>query len=364
LARDASKFKGDIQHSSTFTDKAEATGKHVVTVGAGKSAIDIAVAAAKAGKSSTLVYRSAHWPVPRYLLNLVPFKWGTYSRFGHFMLPTHYDTTRLAWWFHGLLSPVKWVWWRIVETMFRAQFRVSGDLQPTVPIEQDLFSGGQILNYEFRDMVRSGKLQAIRGSIDKYTETGVLLTDGKELDADLVLYGTGFKKNYNIFDRLLQNKLDLHPDGLYLYRNIIPPRLPDVAFVGSEVSTFNNILTHGLQAQWLARILSGKINLPSSIRMQQNVELEQAWKRTWMPGTSARASIWQLHMMKYHDVLVKDMGEPHRRKGANFLAEVFVPYQAADYKSLFVHATSSSKSPEACDELHKAPLQTEHALSC
>ena len=43
------------------------------------------------------VYRSAHWPVPRYLLNLVPFKWGTYSRFGHFMLPTHYDVGNAAW---------------------------------------------------------------------------------------------------------------------------------------------------------------------------------------------------------------------------------------------------------------------------
>ena len=26
--------------------------------------------------------------MPRKLLNLLPFKWGTYSRFGHFMLPT------------------------------------------------------------------------------------------------------------------------------------------------------------------------------------------------------------------------------------------------------------------------------------
>ena len=29
------------------------------------------------------------------------------------------------------------------------------------------------------------------------------------------------------------------------------------------------------------------------------------------------------------------MGEPHLRKGVNKLAEVFQPYSAADYKSLF-----------------------------
>ena len=59
--------------------------KDVLVVGAGKSAVDNAVAAAKTGKSSTLLFRNAHWPVPRNLLNLLPFKWGTYSRFGHFM---------------------------------------------------------------------------------------------------------------------------------------------------------------------------------------------------------------------------------------------------------------------------------------
>ena len=116
---------------------------------------------------------------------------------------------------------------------------------------------------------------------------------------------------------------------------MIPTGLPNVAFVGGEVSTFNNILTHGLQAAWLKRLLTGEFALPPRGRMERAVELERAWKRTWMPPTSARASLFQLHMPKYHDQLIKDMGEPHLRKGVNKLAEVFQPYSAADYKSLF-----------------------------
>ena len=46
----------------------------------------------------------------------------------------------------------------------------------------------------------------------------------------------------------MQNRLNIDRDGLYLYRNVIPTGLPNLAFVGGEVSTFNNILTHGLQA--------------------------------------------------------------------------------------------------------------------
>eukprot|EP00746_Dinoflagellata_sp_MGD_P066288 gnl/MRDRNA2_/MRDRNA2_27489_c0_seq1.p1 gnl/MRDRNA2_/MRDRNA2_27489_c0~~gnl/MRDRNA2_/MRDRNA2_27489_c0_seq1.p1 ORF type:complete len:651 (+),score=119.93 gnl/MRDRNA2_/MRDRNA2_27489_c0_seq1:90-2042(+) len=333
--RNDNAFKGEVFHSQTFQDKEVAKGKKVVVVGGGKSAIDNVVSSARVGKSATLVYRSAHWPVPRYLCNLVPFKWGTYSRFGHFMLTPHYETSKIAWYFHGVLAPVKWVWWRIVELMFRVQFQLPKEMIPSTPIEIDVFTGGQILNYNFRDMLKSGQVKAIRGSLSKFTENGVVLQDGTELEADMVIFGTGFTKSYDLFDRLVQNKLDRSKDGLYLYRNVIPPRLPDIAFVGSEVSTFNNILTHSLQSEWLARVLDGKIILPTSGRMLKTLELEQAWKRTWMPATSARASIFQLHMMKYHDQLVKDMGESHKRKGANVLAEMFAPYCAADYRPLF-----------------------------
>ena len=96
----------------------------------------------------------------------------------------------------------------------------------------------------------------------------------------------------------MQDKLPLEKDGLYLYRNVLPPRLPDIAFVGAEVSTFNNILTHAMQALWLQKVLSGELALPPPGSMEAAIEKEQAWKRTWMPPTSARASIFQLHMTK------------------------------------------------------------------
>lgn len=335
FVRGQDKFKGEILHSNTFTDKEICQGKKVLVVGGGKSAVDNAVAAGKTGQSSTLLYRTAHWPVPRYLCNLVPFQWGTYSRFGHFMLPAHYDASKLAWWLHGVLAPVKWTWWRIVELMFRVQFRLSREMIPELPIEIDVFTGGQVLSYDFRDMIKKEKVNAKLGSVEKFTETGVVLQDGTELEADMVIFATGFTKDYNMLDRLLQNKLELEKDGLYLYRNVIPPRLPDFAFVGSEVSTFNNILTHSLQAEWLARVLKGSVMLPTEGRMLRKLEKEMAWKRMWMPATSARASIFQLHMMKYHDRLLRDMGEKHLRKGPNVLAEMFSPYTAADYAAIF-----------------------------
>merc|ERR1712060_75643 len=212
---------------------------------------------------------------------------------------------------------------------------MGGDLVPTTPIEIDVFSGGQILNYNFRDMLHDGKVRAIKGSVEKLHPKHVELQDGTKLPCDVLVFGTGFAKSYDLFDRLVQNKLRIEDDGIFMHRNIIPPGVSNLAFVGSEVSTFNNILTHGLQAEWLARVLDGKIELPYRPRMLARIEKMQAWKRSWMPATSARAAILQLHMLKYHDRLVKDMGENHLRKGVNKLAEVFAPYSAADYRAIF-----------------------------
>jgi dimethylaniline monooxygenase (N-oxide forming) len=259
------------------------------------------------------------------------------------MLKPHHDSSSFAQYMHGIFTPMKWIWWRVVEQMFKLQFRLPKEMIPDTPIEVDVFSGGQILNYEFRDMLKAGKVNAKKGSLQRMTPTGAVLQDGTEVEADVLVFGTGFGKSYDLLESSLRERLDLERDGLYLYRNVLPARIPGLAFVGSEVSTFNNILTQGLQAEWLARVLDGKMELAPG-KMSQVVELEQAWKRSWMPATSARASILQLHMMKYHDMLLKDMGENHKRKGWNVLAEAFAPYNARDYTPVFEQEEGATKN--------------------
>merc|ERR1712125_176848 len=162
-----------------------------------------------------------------------------------------------------------------VEIMFRFQFHLTGDAVPEVPIEVDLFTGGQILTYEYRNMLKAGHVRGVLGSIDHFVEDGVVLADGTQIPADVVIYGTGFGKSYALFDEATQKKLAVQRDGLYLYRNIIPPAVSDLAFIGCEVSTFNNTLTHGLQSVWLRQMLTGEMRLPSASVMHHVVEKEQ-----------------------------------------------------------------------------------------
>ena len=193
--------------------------------------------------------------------------------------------------------------------------------------------------------VQSRKL--CRGAIERYTPTGVALKQGQgdsaspSIDCDMVVFGTGFTKNYDYLEPSVRAALQVQRDGLYLYRSMLPVGVPDLAFLGAEVSTFNNILTHGLQAAWLSAVLCGDVKLPKAGEMQRSVDQEMHWKRTWMPSTSARASIQQLHMPKYHDKLVEDMGYGACRK-SNPVFEALAPYTARDYRAIFGLADETS----------------------
>lgn len=66
-----------------------------------------------------------------------------------------------------------------------------------------------------------------------------------------------------------------------------------------------------------------------------------------MSETSSRASLVLLHQTHYHDSLLQDMKQPHRRKGSNVMAELFMPYQAGDYDNIHVLPPSQSLSGTA-----------------
>ncbi len=57
-------------------------------------------------------------------------------------------------------------------------------------------------------------------------------------------------------DEATRARLDLAEDGLALYRNICAPRVARLFFVGGEVTTYNNPLTHGLQSEWVAAVVA------------------------------------------------------------------------------------------------------------
>lgn len=160
----AGAFAGEQLSASQFTSAARASGKDVVVVGAGKSALDIAAAAVGSARSVTLVARKVHWPLAPFVGGIIPYEFAAYARLAKFGR-AYYTAGPLQRAIHALFSPVKWLIWRVVEVLLRLQFGLGGALSPDEPIERDVYYTGQIYpRDDFFKAVRARSIKLVKGA--------------------------------------------------------------------------------------------------------------------------------------------------------------------------------------------------------
>jgi dimethylaniline monooxygenase (N-oxide forming) len=346
-------FRGVILHNSEVKTRAPLTGRNVAVVGYGKSAADIVSEATEVAKDVHMVFRETHWPVPRKVAGVLPFKWGALSRMTSAFLPLYQRSTPVERWLHGIGKPLVWVFWRIFEIIIRLQCRLGTEiangknLVPTVPFEIDVTGEGTMVAHpEFYPLIRNGRVAAHRTEIAHYVPDGVVLKDGTELAVDCVVLATGWKSDFDYLSDDTRATLGTDDDGFYLYRHMLHPDLPNLAFVG-RATAVSNILTHSLQARWLAELIAGRVVLPARTDMLREIEEIKAWKRSWMPYSPARSTRVFMHAQHYHDELMKDLGiDPLRKRGLFApLKELFAPYEPADYRAIVSGDWEQSNRP-------------------
>ena len=316
--------------------------KKVVIVGFGKSATDAALESAAVAERTTMIFRRTHWPVPQKLAGVLPFKWGMLSRLTSALIPLYYRPSAIERFVHLALRPLVWFWWRLVELLLFVQcglgsrFGTRVSLVPAEPIEIGSFLDATMVpRPAFYRSLRRGSILPQRSEIERYTENGVLLKNGENIEADVVVLGTGWESDFSFLGELLLDRLDYGDDGFHLYRQMVHPEVPGLVFVG-WAATFENMLTDSLQARWLADLIAGRHHLPTDDAMLQDLADMKAWKQSWMQPGETRGASLNLHMLHYHDQLVKDTGaNPLRKKGIFApLKEVFAPYQPSDYRDV------------------------------
>jgi len=323
-------FNGRIVHSSLFEDPELAQDSKVVVIGFGKSALDRAEDAAQRAEQVTLVFRQAHWPVPRKFFGLLDSKYMV-SRIVAAFLPLYQHPGRWEKRLHKFGGWLVWSFWRIMEFVLRVQYRLkSAGTLPTSRLERDLFTGDFVASPSIYSLIHNGKIRTERATIKQFTSDGVELSNGTHIVADTVVLGTGWEYDRSFLPDEFQAAME--EDGLYLYRHILRPDIPRIAFVGLA-STFSNSLSDYLEARWLVAMLRGDMNLPDRGQMSREIEEMKAWKRKIMPDQQSRGSLLQLHILHYHDELLRDLKINFRRK-RNVFAELFGAYLPADYKDI------------------------------
>ena len=194
-------FAGDQHHSSQHPGPDAYAGKKVVVIGSNNSAHDICKALVDNGVDATMVQRSSTHIVKSDSLRSIALG-GLYSEeaVASGMTTKKADLTfaslpyRIM---HEFQVPVynqireqdKEFYDRLEAAGFKLDF---GDDDSGLFMKYLRRGSGYYIDVGASELIANGTIKLVQGQLDHLTETSVVLSDGTELEADVVVYATGF----------------------------------------------------------------------------------------------------------------------------------------------------------------------------
>jgi dimethylaniline monooxygenase (N-oxide forming) len=360
-------FRGKIMTERDVSSLEIFDGKRVVVVGYGKSALDMATLAAEEGAQVDHVFRTASWLIPEWILG-AHFTYALFTRFGNVMMTSWAQPTAMERFMHNKLSFIVSSFWDMIQSIVLFQLKRAGKgrdqaaqarlktLIPEHKILVDFRSSGALGPENYYPRVAEGRIQPHRSEIECFSTDAVQLTDGTVIPCDMVILSLGYlTPAFPFLPDQYRLLLEAEKDGPQLYRHMLHPRIPRLAFAG-----FNHGYMHvpsvEVGVQWLCAYLRGELELPSMEEMERSIESVRAWKRTNIKFENARSCAVSTRFQQYIDILLKELEISPYRKLPNPFAELFSRYGASDYKGIheeYEQARSKRTSP-----LKTLPLDT------
>ncbi|GAB2465887.1 flavin-containing monooxygenase [Jatrophihabitans fulvus] len=249
------RFQGTLVHPQHWPEDLDHTGKRVVIIGSGATAVTLVPAMADAAEHVTMLQRS-----PTYILSLPVVDQVTAGLSKVLPDAFVYRTTRLrniamqrA--IYGLARHAPGVVKDIVRRGVKGQLRDTGDLADFTPSYEpwdqrmcfvpdgDLFAA-----------IRSGTAEVVTDRIETFTETGIRLESGRELEADIVVTATGLQVQ-------LLGGADLSVDGEAValnerltYKGVMIEGVPNAAMIFGYINA-SWTLKADLSSHWVCRLL-------------------------------------------------------------------------------------------------------------
>lgn len=320
-------FSGEICHSSQCTPDKVDKATSILTVGAGKSALDCASTAALSNKKSTIVFRQAHWMAPRYFSGGARSDLRMVSRFAELFIEYPYRT-KFEELLHAYAKPLVDLWWGLQNAIIPKAANMAPIMIPDRKMPAGFESIGQVDH--IYDLHNEGRVTAIRSGIKKFTETGVELENGEQVETDLVVLATGWQRDLSFLDDPLKEQIQ--PSGRFrLYRRIAPPEIPGLAFVG-YFPTLACPITFEIAAYWTAQYFNGALEMPAVADMDEEIRQREDWARARLPDTrdGIFTGPYQAH---YINDLMGDMKLQINRT-SNFITEYLGTFQPKRYANL------------------------------
>jgi dimethylaniline monooxygenase (N-oxide forming) len=282
----ADTFAGEQLHAHSYLENSIFEGKRVVILGMGNSAMDIAVESSYVAERTYLAARQGVWIVPKYMFGKpvdqlrndprIPFK--IRQRFLQRLIRSYAGPPER----HGLPKP-------------NHRF---GEAHPTI--------SGRIL-----DRIQHGTITP-KPNIASLQGSQVQFVDGSTVEADVVVYCTGYQIAFPFFDEDLISAPDNH---IELFRRVFHPDIPNVFFIGLLQPLGAIMPLAEAQGAWVGDYLLGDYRLPSEAHVRADIAADQASMRNRYVA-SKRHTI-QVDFDDYLYALAKERAAGAERARAN-----------------------------------------------
>ncbi|MFI1917212.1 NAD(P)-binding domain-containing protein [Nocardia sp. NPDC020380] len=298
-----------ICHAVDVNDLEAARGKSVVIVGYGKTACDIAAAVSEVAAETTVVARRILWKMPAKLGNVIGFEQLELCRQGEAGF-AYLQQKRLERLLHGPGRPVLAGSYALIQAIVTRQLRLRTlGLLPDVPFEMIAESTEGLATEGFFDKVAAGSIAVLRDtSIIQLLPTGAAeLSNGTKIPAELVICATGYRQRIPFIDPQIQARIIDEKGNFRLYRNILPPGVPDLTFAGYNSSGIS-VLGAEIGALWTAGLLTGRLQLPPAEYQYAEADRRLAWMEARTNGKHAHGGSITPFSIHNIDEMLNDLG--------------------------------------------------------
>ena len=250
----AESFQGQIGHSASYKGPEGYEDKDVVVIGVGSSGVDVAVELSKVAHRLVLSTKKDAWFLPHYIGRL----------------PYDHQLTRLS-----ALLPYS-VRMYIFRQLVLREYRRLGVNHPLSTLERplpkfDVWRTRLTPGSELLKRIASGAIM-IRPAVAQLEADQVVFADGVRIHADAIIQCTGYTFDFPFLDT---HHVEVRGDAVELYKHVFHPTLANLAFIGFCIVTGPLWPVAEMQARWVARVLTGAVQLPSSTQMLEAIQRQQ-----------------------------------------------------------------------------------------
>ena len=192
--KDKDKFQGTVIHPQFWPEDLDYSGKKVIVIGSGATAMTMVPSMANKGAQVTMLQRSPTYVVSAPAEDIIAISLRKFLPESWAYAVTRFKNISLGNWFYkrSRNAPDK-VKKMLLDMVRKALpgFDVETHFTPTYnPWDQRLCL---IPDGDLYDVIKDGSAEVVTDTIDTFTEKGILLDSGKELEADIIITATGLK---------------------------------------------------------------------------------------------------------------------------------------------------------------------------